>query len=251
MQEELPGLRWRPGPIPEGWERVSPALLRYSDEQTIAGVAAVFAAVERMGADPSRFEDWGVVAAPRYLGRANLALALQRFRAEGVWGTSPHLIPHLALHSVSGTISLALGLRGPNLGVGGGLHSAAEGVLAALTWLTLGVVPGAWLVLSGWSPELRPAPQGGPPSAGECQALALALVAGSGEWRPRLQVVTRAGEPRIPAPIDLADLAERFELQEEPLPRTIATDPSGRLRVELVPSGAERAEWDVHSRISG
>ena len=63
---------------------------------------------------------------------------LRSFVAEGVWGTSPHLIPHFALHSPSGTISLALGLHGPNLGVGGGLHAAAEGFLAALTWLAAG-----------------------------------------------------------------------------------------------------------------
>ena len=29
----------------------------------------------------------------------------------------------------------------------------SEGFLAALTWLATGVVPGVWLVLSGWSPE--------------------------------------------------------------------------------------------------
>ena len=73
------------------------------------------------------------MAASRYLGRANLAVALRSFMAEGVWGTSPHLIPHFALHSASGTISLALGSHGPNLGVGGGLHAASEGFLAALT----------------------------------------------------------------------------------------------------------------------
>ena len=154
-----------------------PSLLRYSDEQTIAGTAAVFAAIEAMGLPRDEFEGWGVVAASRYLGRANLAVALRSFMAEGVWGTSPHLIPHFALHSPSGTISLALGSHGPNLGVGGGLHAAAEGFLAALTWLAAGVVPGVWLVLSGWSPELVPDPRGNAPAAGECQALALALVA--------------------------------------------------------------------------
>ncbi len=68
------------------------------------------------------------MAASRYLGRANLAVALRSFMAEGVWGTSPHLIPHFALHSASGTISLALGSHGPNLGVGGGLHAVARRV---------------------------------------------------------------------------------------------------------------------------
>ncbi len=112
-----------------------------------------------------------MVAASRYLGRANLAVALRSFMAEGVWGTSPHLIPHFALHSASGTISLALGSHGPNLGVGGGLHAAAEGFLAALTWLASGVVPGVWLVLSGWSPELVPDPVGKALDSGECHGL--------------------------------------------------------------------------------
>ena len=35
--KDVPALRRRPGPIPEGWGRVPPSLLRYSDEQTIAG----------------------------------------------------------------------------------------------------------------------------------------------------------------------------------------------------------------------
>ena len=172
---EVPALRRRAGPIPEGWAAPAPSLLRNSDEQTIAGLCAVFTAIESMGLPRHRYEGWGVVAASRFLGRANLARALQSFLAEGVWGTSPHLIPHFALHSASGTISLGLGLHGPNLGVGGGLHAAAEGFLTALTWLSSGSVPGVWLVLSGWSPELVPDRGGGPPTASECQALAIAL----------------------------------------------------------------------------
>src|SRR5690348_5300567 len=91
---EFPALRRRPGPVPEGWTRTPPSLLRYADEQTVAGTAAVFAAIEAMGTGPDQFPGWGVVAASRYLGRASLAAALRSFKAEGVWGTSPHLIPH-------------------------------------------------------------------------------------------------------------------------------------------------------------
>jgi hypothetical protein len=241
---DVPALRRKPGPVPEGWERVPPSLLRYSDEQTVAGTAAVFSAMEAMGLAPDAFEGWGVVAASRYLGRANLAAALRSFLAEGVWGTSPHLIPHFALHSPSGTISLALGLHGPNLGVGGGLHAAAEGFLAALTWLAAGVVPGVWLVLSGWSPELVPDRRGQAAAAGECQALALAIVAvlDDGTQRPpafRVVVDPGAPSPLAPAPIDLVGLAESLASREGPSPRTIATDPRGRLRVELVEESEE------------
>jgi hypothetical protein len=219
---------------------VPPSLLRYSDEQTVAGVAAVFSAMEGSGLDPDGFEDWGVVAASRYQGRASLAQALRSFDAEGVWGVSPHLIPHFALHSPAGTISLALGLHGPNLGAGGGLHAPAEGFLAALTWLAAGVVPGVWLVLSGWSPELIPEPRSSPPAASECWALALAMVAPDpGSARPAFRAFVGAEPQHPPAPLDLARLAEDLGRPGEPTPRTIATDPSGRLRVELVPAKDE------------
>jgi hypothetical protein len=248
---DLPALRRRPGPVPEGWSRTPPSLLRYSDAQTVAGTAAVFAAIEAMGTGPDRFEGWGVVAASRYLGRASLAAALRSFEAEGVWGTTPHLIPHFALHSPSGTISLALGLHGPNVGAGGGLHAAAEGFLAALTWLTAGVVPGVWLVLSGWSPELVPerkdgnaaAAQGPGASPGEieCQALALALrSAGTGPGadangpRFRMRIGGEPASEAVAAPVDLIRLARDLKAPGGPSPRTVATDPAGRVRVELV-----------------
>lgn len=233
---ELPALRKRPGPVPEGWARTPPSLLRYADEQTVVATAAVFAAIAAMGADPGSFEGWGVVAASRYLGRSSLAAALRSFKAEGVWGASPHLIPHFALHSPSGTISLAMGLRGPNVGAGGGLHGAAEGFLAATTWLAGAVVPGVWLVLTGWSPERTPDP---PHDAeAECQAIALALrPVGDGDGpRFRVRIDEAGGIEEVAAPIDLVRLA--VELEDAAtggrMSRTVATDPTGRVRVELV-----------------
>jgi hypothetical protein len=231
---EVPAVRKRPGPVPDGWAAPPTSLLRHSDEQTIAGTAAVFVAINRMGLPRDRFEGWGVVAASRYLGRANLALALQSFIAEGVWGTSPHLIPHFALHSPAGTISLALGLHGPNVGVGGGLHAAAEGFLAALTWLSTGEVPGVWLVLSGWSPELIPDPQDNGHAASECQALAIAIVTpGTAGPRASVRALVAAQPHHAPAPVDLVWLAERLESAGERLPGMIAGDPAGRLRILL------------------
>jgi hypothetical protein len=231
---DVPALRRRPGPVPEGWPRVPPSLLRYADEQTVAGTAAVFAAMEAMATPPERFHDWGVVAASRYLGRANLAIALRSFMAEGVWGTSPHLIPHFALHSQSGTISLALGSHGPNLGVGGGLHAAADGFLTALTWLATGVVPGVWLILSGWSPELVPSMSGHAPSTGECQALAIAMVrAGIEEGRSAFRARLAMDREHADAPLALDRLEEQLAGRRERARRTIATDAQGRLCIEL------------------
>ncbi len=240
-QADVPVVRRRPGPVPPGWDRVPPSLLRYADEQTIAGTAAVFTAIETMASHPAEFEGWGVVAGSRFLGRANLAVALRSFMAEGVWGTSPHLIPHFALHSPSGTISLALGSHGPNLGVGGGVHAAAEGTLAALTWLSAGMVPGVWLVLTGWSPELVPGPDANRPQTGECRALAMALVApGTDSPRPSIRVAVAADGHTVDAPLDLAWLAERLGSPANQSCQAIATDARGGVRIELVSGAGER-----------
>ena len=246
---EIQTMRRRPGPIPEGWDRVPPTLLRYSDEQTVAGVAAVFTALDLGGFEPGRFADWGVVAASRFLGRATLSQTLRDFATEGVWGTSPHLIPHFALHSLSGSISLALRLQGPNLGVGGGLHATAEGFLTALTWLAGGIVPGVWLVLTGWSPELVPAAPGGANQEGsECLALALALMAADTRSDQPLPLVRirRSGEASrgVLSVPDLPWLAQRLGRTEVASPVTIATDPTGTFRVELVRAEDGRAAHD-------
>ena len=235
-------MRRKPGPIPEGWAPAPASLLRNSDEQTIAGLCAVFTAIETMGLPRDRYDGWGVVAASRFLGRANLARALETFLAEGVWGTSPHLIPHFALHSASGTISLGLGLHGPNLGVGGGLHAAAEGFLAALTWLSIGNVPGVWLVLSGWSPELVPRRNGASPCSKDCQALAIALcrehgTAGGLGFRASL-----GGESQhVAAPSTWSHLQKRWQTDRSAGRQTVATDPLGRLQIDLIegPTGQE------------
>jgi hypothetical protein len=237
---EMPALRRTPGPVPDGFGPVPPSLLRYSDEQTIAGTAAAFTAIAGMGMPPGAFQEWGVVAAPRYLGRANLAVALGNFVREGVWGTSPHLIPHFALHSASGTISLALRTHGPNLGVSGGLHAVADGFLAALTWVSTGAVPGVWLVFSGWSPELVPDQKGGAPAAGECQGLAIALVsAGTARSGVVFRAAVGAGFSRGAPLVDLTWLAAALEGGDGPARRTIVTDQRGGLRIELV-RGPER-----------
>lgn len=149
-EEALSQLRRNPGsiagqPLPAG-------LLKHADEQTVAGLAAVLQACERalVGVD---FTDWGVLATPCFLGRVNLAHALERFAEEGAWGVSPHIIPHRSLHSISGTVSQALKIHGPNFGVGGGPDGAAKAMLAAASFLASGVVPGIWLVLTGWNWE--------------------------------------------------------------------------------------------------
>src|SRR5262249_38828752 len=127
------------------------------------------------------FTDWAVLAAPRFLGRTALAQALNRFALEGAWGISPHLIPHHSLHSLSGTISQALTIHGPNYGIGGGPDAASKALLTAAALLTADRLPRLWVGLTGYDPApLRPLAATGnlaaatPPT--QCNAVALALV---------------------------------------------------------------------------
>ena len=213
---EIAAYRRRPGTLPPGWGAIQASTLRYSDEQTIGAVAALVMAVGQLGGSgPATFQRWGVVAASRFLGRLSLLATMNRFRAEGVWGVSPHLIPHFALHSPAGTLSLALGIHGPNLGTGGGRFCMTDGVLTALSWLSSGIVPGVWLVATGWAPEMSLEDDAQPREDARCEALAVALVPPGSEessgWRLRLAPSLRAAEP---SPIDIAELAET--LQREP-----------------------------------
>lgn len=239
---EIAAFRRRPDPLPAPWSASRPSTLRHSDEQTVAAVAAVRQALENMGCpDPSRFEDWGVVAASRFLGRSNLVLALDRFKVEGPWGVSPHLIPHFALHAQAGALSLVLGGRGPNLGAGGGRFAGTDGVLTALSWLDSGLVPGAWFVLTNWTPEYLPDLDGEPREPTHCEALALALSPSQqGDGLPRIQMVESA-EPMPPSPATAAAIAEGLERRQvgDRVAR-VGTDPTGRFVVELVSTDPKR-----------
>jgi len=170
------------------------SVLKHLDEQTIAALAAVYQAIDRHGLVQTCFSEWAVLAAPRFLGRTALAQALQRYALEGAWGTSPHVIPHRTLHAVSGTLSLALQIHGPNFGLDGG-GAACQTLLAALALLSSGQVAGVWVVLTGWDREPIPSrpdtprPDSDPHPAPVCGAAALALVASRPGWTgPRLRL---------------------------------------------------------------
>jgi hypothetical protein len=87
---------------------------------------------------------------------------------------SPHLIPQQSLHAVSGALSQALGLHGPNLGVGGGPNPGLGAFLIAVAMVADGGLPGLWVVLTGHETEWIPAPEGNVP-APLCHGVALAL----------------------------------------------------------------------------
>jgi hypothetical protein len=100
-----------------------------------------------------------------------------------------------------------------------------------------------WLVLSGWVPELAPDCDGNSNGIAECQALALALVAGGAQGRAAFRVTAgeEPPEPPAPAPPNLVDLAATLRSPAGDARQTIATDARGWLRVELV-SGSNLSE---------
>jgi hypothetical protein len=150
-----------------------PSLLKQADEQTVAGLSAVYQACHDYRLDLTMLTGWGVIAAPQLLGRNAIVAVLERFAEEGAWGISPHLIPHRTLHSVSGTISQALRLRGPNFGVGGGPGAAAEALLVAAALLADRNLPGLWVVMTGSVPAPDEVTES--PAAKAWEALALAM----------------------------------------------------------------------------
>src|SRR5262249_2336298 len=175
----------------------------------------------------------------RFLGRPTMAASLQRFDAEGAWGVSPHLIPHRSLHALSGTVSQALKVHGPNFGVGGGPGCEAELLLAAAALLHGQRLPGVWAVCTRLDPELPPRPDGTSAPGTACLALALALPppdpGGAGR---RLRLTGGVGaEADPPAPFGLADLKAMLEQAlTGDCPRA---EPGLGVRVELALAGAE------------
>ena len=228
---------WRKSPDPSGRIAVHPSLLRHADEQTVAGVAAVFKAILGVGLDPEDFRHWAVLAAPRYFGRAAFERAFPTFQAEGAWGVSPHLIPAHSLHSPSGTLSQALKAQGPNLGIGGTPASVRESLLVASTWLMTGTVEGVWVVMTG-----RDLESDGREPAGAYEALALALTpALAGHVGPRLRV-----SPDEVAPLGLADAAG-LDLARWLAPGTLRADapiPSGAIPSPHFRAGRPAREID-------
>jgi hypothetical protein len=185
---ELGNLRQKPGPAPA--ERLSPTLLKNADDQTVVGMAAVLQAIHEHNLSVMRFTEWGVLAAPRFLGRVIMSAARQRYLSEGAWGISPHLIPHRCLHSISGTVSQALKIHGPNLGIGGGPGGVLEALRCATAMLHGDKLPGVWVVLTGWDPEPVPDDTGITPPDTQCLGLALALTTARTGWRgPRLRLI--------------------------------------------------------------
>jgi hypothetical protein len=171
--EAIPSLRRQPGPVFRA--PLAASFLKHADEQTVVGLVAVLEAIHRHNLGDFEFRDWGALAAPRFLGRTATAAALHRFAREGAWGISPHLIPHCSLHALSGTVSQALKIHGPNFGVAGGPGGPGEALLAATAMLRCRQLPGVWAVLTCMDPEPIPDEMGQTAVKPDVVGLALAL----------------------------------------------------------------------------
>lgn len=170
---EIDGMRRRVPEVP-GLE-IAPGFLKPVDEQTVCVFHAVAQAILSAGLRVTDLKEWGALAAPRFLGRVFDAATFHRFLQIGGGGVSVHLIPQQSQHAVSGAISVALGMQGPNFGIGGGPRSLSEGLLTAFSAYDPSVVPGLWVLLSEFTPEAWPDRQGKHTTPAVCHALALAL----------------------------------------------------------------------------
>lgn len=168
-------------------EEAGPTFLKYADDQTVMAVRAIDSAFAAGFVTLEEQRDWSVVVASQFLGRQACAVLLHRFQKNGATGVSPHIIAHHSLHSVSGALSILLGTRGLNVGVGGGPHALSEGLLAAQDFFALDQSPGTWLVTTGWDPEPILNSAGECVNEPVCHAVAIAL-------RPR---VAHASKPRL------------------------------------------------------
>jgi hypothetical protein len=184
----------RKHPGPPGGRAVPANLLNHADDQTVVAVSAVLHAIGKSGLESQSFEDWGVVAAPRFPGRISFASSLEKFSRLGPLSVSPVIIPFLSLHATSSAISLGLHIHGPAVGVGGGNDGFTQALLVALALQQEKELPGVWLVVTAWDPE--PILGGGAASEPVCRAAALALVPATagmsdGSW---LRIVPANGE---------------------------------------------------------
>jgi hypothetical protein len=173
---QLAALRERPAPAAA--PSLPPRFLRQCDEHTVVALHAVLEAIAS-SPQPPRCDRHAVVAAPCQSGRITAARTLVQFRAGGGVTVSPHVVPQCSLHSLAGAVSVALGMHGPHIGVGGGPDALAEGLWTALTFVqheaAAAGCDGAWVVFSEWDDE--PAIDAAGAAQGDplCRALALLL----------------------------------------------------------------------------
>lgn len=164
-------------------QSLSGGLLKQVDDQSLVALLALKQAVLNAGLQPEDCQTWGLIAAPRTLGRKRVAESLVKFHEQGAWSVSPHVIPHCSLHSLPGLLSQVLRLNGPNFGVGGMRGSECEAFWAALALLEGDSLPGVWIVMTGWDRDTISQQET------SCQAAVLGLRRVSESSLPRLRLL--------------------------------------------------------------
>lgn len=203
--------------------------LKLVDDQAVLATTAVLRAIDTQAWHDHSFVDWGVVSAPRYLGRLRMALTFSRYQRLGLPGVNPLAIPTMSLHAVAGTVGLILGSHGPNFGVGGGPNHLAEGLLTALAVLHDQRSPGVWLIATCFDPEPIPDEEGKTSTATVGYGVALALTASVARQSLRLgPSSTSAAAPAGTVP----NLVEYFD-QNEKVAATWSTAVGGGAALEI------------------
>ncbi|MFM8290828.1 MAG: hypothetical protein ACKOC4_03905 [Planctomycetia bacterium] len=167
----------RDGGIPPGAPPLPARFLRHCDEQTVVGIHAVLQSIAALPAPVDLAAD-AIVAAPCQAGRLMAAKSLCLLKTGGAVTVSTHIVPQASLHSIAGAVSVALGMHGPHLGVGGGADALAEGFLAAATLVGSAGLPRVWLVATEWDEEPLLDPAGDAATDPLCRAVALAIEPG-------------------------------------------------------------------------
>jgi hypothetical protein len=234
--DEVPALRRSVGP--PGGPPFPATYLKASEDQTVAAVAAVSRALVNLGLGSQGLSGWGLIAAPRSLGRLAAAEALRRYQHGGALKVSPFVVPHRSLHSVSGTLSQGFNIRGPNFGVGGHPGAVAEGLLAALALLAEQPLPGLWLVLTECCPEPVPDAAGVSVVPVVYHALALAFLPAA--VAPALLRLRLEQGPAAPPPAEHPTLASLMEFLDdgEPADWSCPLNWGATLRLTRVASSA-------------
>lgn len=157
------------------FHKLKPQFLKHSEDQTLAALAAASAALDDFGPGED-FGSWAVVSSTRYLGRGAFAAVIDKYQIDGPWGVSVQAIPHGSPHAVASTLSLAMGIHGPCIGVGAATGDESQALLSAASLLQDRRRPGAWLLFTAWSPESPTDDSGTPAAEAVCLAAALAVV---------------------------------------------------------------------------
>jgi hypothetical protein len=237
--QQISPLRKNPGSYPLGNPAPS---IKLADEQTVLGMAAVLRAIQDFGWQDRPFADWGVVGAPRFLGRVRGAAAMERFRRQGVRSMSPLIIPNLSLHAVSGAISMGLGCHGPNFGVGGSHGNVAEGLLAGLSLQATYDIPGVWVVATQWDPEPIPDTSGKSTIPTNGLSVALGLVSWAAEEKAlelRLNMDALASDTEVAGVRELATFLAM--VPSSPLPWRWQCPVTGGGALELMTCGVQES----------